>query len=132
MSELCPSPHACSWKGLISLHMFPSRVPYPPPMSHASPVTTSVPSPCPEVPPGCHRHIRSVSVSSCDSLVWVFHGEVVWELKGVPREEGGASLWWWGWVPGQVWGFGRIWGLKGVLKGEGQVWGWFGVPGAGF
>lgn len=123
----------------------PQGVPYPSPMSHASPVATSVPPPCPEVPHGCHRHIRAVSVSSHGSLVWGFHGEVaqglrveglkrqVWGLRGVPKEEGGAGFGGLGgvWVPGQVWGFGRIRRFKGVPKGEGRVWGWFGLPGAG-
>lgn len=104
MSEPCPSPHACSWKGLMSPHTFPRRIPCPPPMSHAYPVTTSAPPPCPVVPPGCHRLIRAVSVSSHGSLVWGFHGEVtvglgiegpkrqVWGLRAVPREEGGPGL----------------------------------------
>lgn len=117
-------PTACSWKGLMSPRMFPRSVPYLPPMSHASPVATSVPPPCPEVPHGCHRCIRTVSVSPCGSLVWDFHGEVaqglviegpkrqVWGLRGVPKEDGGACL-----VGGES---GGELGPRVVLEGSGS------------
>lgn len=110
-------------KGLMSPHIFPQEGPISPthvPCGHV-PVATSVPPPCPEVPHGCHRCIRAVSVSTCASLAWGFHGEVaqglviegpkrqVWGLRGVPEEEGGAHCG--GLGPRGRCQFGRVWGV---------------------
>lgn len=58
----------------------PTCVPQEGPMSSTHvpciPCDRYVPPPCPVVPPGCHRLIRAVSVSSHGSLVRGFHGKV--------------------------------------------------------
>lgn len=134
---MCPlySPrfHVCTWGSHILTCVL--HVPHV-----LLPMADTMPLHHPEVPHGCHRHFRAVSVSPCGSLVWDFHGEVaqglgiegpkrqIWGLRGVLKEDQvcGGCL-----GPRAGLGVWRDLGLKGVPKGEGQVWELFGDLGAG-